>query len=212
MKIYLFRHGETDWNTQRRLQGQSDIPLNRSGRELAIKTAEALRAEGILFDRAFCSPLSRARETARILLGTANIPLVTDERLKEMCFGEHEGDYFDEAKQKDSKHPLHNFFCNPQCYIPPKGAESFQEAAARGSEFLRSQILPLEGICQNVLVVAHGAFNRSILYSLMAVSIEDFWKIVLPNCAASVLSLEKGCFQVMETGRVYYGEAVNGSP
>ena len=53
MKIYLFRHGETDWNRQRRLQGQSDVPLNTFGIELAVKTAKALEQEGIFFDRAF---------------------------------------------------------------------------------------------------------------------------------------------------------------
>ena len=45
MTIYLFRHGETDWNKAKRLQGQSDIPLNAFGRELALKTAEALKGE-----------------------------------------------------------------------------------------------------------------------------------------------------------------------
>ena len=69
MKIYLFRHGETDWNKQRRLQGQSDVPLNAFGIELAEKTARALEQEGTVFDRAFSSPLSRALETARILSG-----------------------------------------------------------------------------------------------------------------------------------------------
>ena len=75
MKIYLFRHGETDWNRQRRLQGQSDVPLNTFGIELAVKTAEALEQEGTFFDRAFSSPLSRALETARILVGGQDIPV-----------------------------------------------------------------------------------------------------------------------------------------
>lgn len=93
MKIYLFRHGETEWNRTRRLQGQSDIALNAFGRELAVKTAEALRE--IAFDRAFCSPLLRAAETAQIILGDRPVSLVSDERLKEMFFGEHEGAAFD---------------------------------------------------------------------------------------------------------------------
>ena len=68
MIIYLFRHGETDWNKERRLQGHSDIPLNEFGRELAVKTAAALKEKGITFDRAFCSPLNRAFETAEIIV------------------------------------------------------------------------------------------------------------------------------------------------
>ena len=58
MKVYLMRHGETDWNKARRLQGQSDIALNEFGIELAVKTAEGLK--DVVFDAAFSSPLQRA--------------------------------------------------------------------------------------------------------------------------------------------------------
>ena len=66
MKLYLIRHGETDYNKMKRNQGQIDIPLNEYGRELAEKTREGL-AE-VPFDLCLCSPLSRARETAEIIL------------------------------------------------------------------------------------------------------------------------------------------------
>ena len=103
MTVYLFRHGETDWNKEKRLQGQSDVPLNEFGRELAVKTAEALK--GIRFGAAFSSPLCRAAETARILLGDRDVPLILDERLREIHFGECEGVEFANAK-KDPAHPL----------------------------------------------------------------------------------------------------------
>lgn len=209
VKIYLFRHGETDWNKSRRLQGQSDIPLNASGRELAEKTSAALR--DVAFDRAFSSPLDRAAETARILLGARNIPLTADRRLMEINFGDCEGWGFDDAK-KDPSHPLHNFFCHPERYVPPVGAESFQAAAERGAAFLREQILPLEGVCGTVLIVAHGAFNRSVLNAISGIPLEHFWQISLPNCAASILSLENGRFRILEESKVYYGEPVNGRP
>ena len=112
MKIYLFRHGETAWNKERRLQGQSDIPLNEFGRELAMKTAEVLKE--IPFDRAFASPLSRAAETARIIMGERDIPFMTDKRLMEMHFGSYEGDAFDPPKV-DPAHPLYNFLCSLSC-------------------------------------------------------------------------------------------------
>jgi len=211
VKLYLFRHGETEWNKARRLQGQSNIPLNTFGRELAEKTAEALISEKIFFDRAFSSPLDRAVETARILLGGRDVPFVTDSRLMEINFGGCEGWAFDAAKQ-DSSHPLHNFFCHPEQYIPPAGAESFQDATARGAAFLREQILPLEHKCQTVLIVAHGAFNRSILNAISGIPLEHFWQIGLPNCAASILSLEGGQFRILEESRVYYGKPVNGRP
>ena len=89
MKLYLIRHGETDYNKMKRNQGQIDIPLNEYGRELARKTREGL-AE-VPFDLCLCSPLSRARETAEIILEGRDIPIITDERLIEISFGRYEG-------------------------------------------------------------------------------------------------------------------------
>lgn len=62
MRLYMVRHGETDWNKAKKVQGRADIPLNAYGRELAEKTAEGLR--GISFDLAYTSPLSRAKENS----------------------------------------------------------------------------------------------------------------------------------------------------
>lgn len=209
MKIYLFRHGETDCNKARRLQGQSDIPLNEFGRELAVKTAEALKE--VRFDAAFSSPLCRASETARIILADRKTPLILDDRLKEINFGECEGQEFAAAK-KDETHLLYGFFCRPERYTPPAGAETFREAMDRGREFLEEQILPLEGRCENVLIVAHGAFNRALVNPVLGIPLEDFWHIGLANCAATVLMVENGELTVLEESRVYYGEPVNVRP
>ena len=62
MKLYIIRHGETEWNVKRRFQGRSDIPLNEEGRRLARITSEALRS--VPFTRIYTSPLKRAYETA----------------------------------------------------------------------------------------------------------------------------------------------------
>ena len=210
MKIYLFRHGETEWNKDRRLQGQSDVPLNAFGRELAEETARALEREGVVFDRAFSSPLSRALETARILTGR-NISLETDRRLMEMNFGAYEGSAFDPPK-KDPAHPLHDFLCRPEAYVPAAGAESFGEVMARARNFLEEKILPLEGSCGTVLVAAHGAFNRCLLGTVRNMPLEDFWKVGLPNCAVSILSMEAGKFTVLEESRIYYDKPVNVRP
>lgn len=211
MEIYLFRHGETDWNKQRRLQGQSDVPLNAFGIELAEKTAKALAQEGTVFDRVFSSPLSRALETARILAGGRDIPLETDKRLMEMNFGVYEGGEFDPPKT-DPSHPLYNFLCKPECYVPSAGAESFEEVMGRARAFLQEKILPLEGSCGTVLVTAHGAFNRCLLRTIAPTSLEDFWKVGLPNCAVSILSLKGGRFEILEKSRIYYDKPVNGRP
>ena len=89
--FYILRHGRTDWNEEHRLQGEVDIPLNETGRQMAYDAAE--KYKDIDFDICYCSPLKRAQETARIFLADRNpaVEIITDNRLHEMCFGDYEG-------------------------------------------------------------------------------------------------------------------------
>ena len=89
MKLYLVRHGETDWNKVKRIQGQVDIPLNQFGKRLAEETAEGMKE--IPFDLCITSPLSRARQTAEIVLGGRKVPIIEDARIEELSFGSWEG-------------------------------------------------------------------------------------------------------------------------
>lgn len=201
MEIYLIRHGETDWNKQFRFQGRADIPLNEMGRELARLTSDGLK--DIPFETAFCSPLNRAFETARVIIRDRDITLTRDERLMEVSFGIMEGCNFKEAA-KDSSDPIHNFLKHPGQYQPPEGAESFVEMYARSAEFMNQVIRPLENQYQTILIVAHGALNRSILNQIAGIPLEDFWNIKLPNCAVSRLELKDGRFRILEECHVYY--------
>ena len=85
MKLYIMRHGETAWNVEGRLQGQSDTELNENGVRLAKVTAEGLK--NIPFDLGISSPLRRAKHTAELVLAGRNVPLTTDDRLMELSFG-----------------------------------------------------------------------------------------------------------------------------
>ena len=134
MNIYLVRHGETDWNRATKLQGQVDIDINETGVAQAEKAAK--RLEQIPFERAFCSPLIRARHTARILIGKRNIQLTADERLKEINFGKWEGMRYRETME-DSNSPIYNFFKHPGDYAPGEDAESFEKLYARTGEFVK---------------------------------------------------------------------------
>ena len=89
MKVYLVRHGETEWNRQCRLQGQSDTELNEIGIELAEITAKALK--DVDFEVIFSSPLRRAYRTAEIFRSERDTDIITDKRLLEINFGEREG-------------------------------------------------------------------------------------------------------------------------
>ena len=89
MKLYIIRHGETPWNAEERLQGQTDIPLNENGIRLAKITGEALK--DVPFDFAISSPLKRARQTAELVLAGRQIPVLEDARIEELSFGSWEG-------------------------------------------------------------------------------------------------------------------------
>ena len=89
MELYMVRHGQTDFNKNKRLQGVIDIPLNEYGIELAEKTAEGLK--DVPFDVIYSSPLSRAFQTAEIIRGDRPVEIIPTDSLLELSFGEYEG-------------------------------------------------------------------------------------------------------------------------
>ena len=191
MKIYLVRHGETDWNQAGLLQGQTDIALNAQGLEQAREAAERLKE--VPFEMAFCSPLIRAKRTAETIIGDRKITLTTDERLRELNFGPWEGVDIRTIKDAASQP-----FTNPGSYIPPEGAESFAQLYKRSGEFVDQVLLPLEGIYETVLVVAHGGVNRSILNPILNIPVDDFWRMHMGNCATAILDCTDGKLSMLE--------------
>lgn len=215
MKLYLLRHGETDWNRMGKFQGCIDISLNEAGRDLARVTREAMPP--IRFDRVYCSPLDRARETARILLDGC-FPLdqiCYDERIKEFSFGEWEGTIIKEASE-DPQHPLFNLLHHPEAYVPQGRAESFDQLVARARGFLDNEILPLEkgynipddsvlhSKCENILLVAHGAIIRAFVVAIGAKTVADFWKTRYLNCCLTTLDIKDGLITLEKEAETFY--------
>ncbi len=211
MKIYLVRHGETDWNKAGRIQGNSNIPLNEKGRELAEITAEALRE--VPFDRVFSSPLIRAYETAEILSRGRGLEIVTDARIREFSFGIAEGMPLSLLKKLPFSR-VGTFFKHPERYTKPAyGAETVDMVTNRAAAFLREVLLPLEGSCGTVLVTAHGGVNRAILNFISPRPREEFWTAYPQrNCAVNLLELKSGVFTILETGILYYKARRTASP
>lgn len=202
MKLYLVRHGETEWNHLRKMQGQMDIPLNEYGIELAEKTAEGMK--DIKFDRIFASPLVRAKKTAEYIAENSGVIVETDDRLKEINFGEGEGSDINVVKA-DSAHSLHNFFIHPDQFIPMAGGETFAEVQKRGLDFLKDVVFPLEGEAENVAVVAHAAIIRSIMLYIKDRDLKDFWGgVYYKNCCVCEVYVRDGRMTALEEAKVYY--------
>lgn len=184
--LYIMRHGQTDWNITRMLQGRTDIPLNETGRNMAVSARE--KYAGISFDICFCSPLQRARETAEIFLEGRDVPVIPDERLVEMSFGEYEGA---EGVFKKPEHPAYILFSAPEQYVPSGGAESLEHLFERTGLFLSGVAAPQLKEGKNVLIVGHGAMNLSLINRILQVPLKDFWKRLPGNCELSMFEDEE---------------------
>ena len=175
--LYIIRHGRTDWNNLKKLQGRTDIPLNEEGRVMAEKAREEYK--NVHFDVCYCSPLVRARQTAQILLEGRDVPLVYDPRLIEMSFGVLEGI---ENAYKNPETPAYTFFKSPENYIPAEGGESFEELFARTGDFLKEIVEPQIAEGKDVLIVGHGAMNSSIICQVKKIPLSHFWDAGIENC------------------------------
>lgn len=147
--LTLIRHGQTDWNKARLMQGSSDIPLNDTGRQQAHDTASALKARGLEYDVVVSSPLSRAHETAQIIAASFGLTVDrTYEGLVERAYGEAEGlDISDEARR------------TPDAFYA--GVESERSVYTRGIETLRQIAADYPG--KRVIAVSHGSLIRRAL-------------------------------------------------
>jgi len=146
--LYLVRHGETDWNAQRRIQGTTDIPLNQMGRAQAATTAELLARRE--WDAVFASPLSRAYDTASIIAD--RLSLAAPERidaLVERNYGDAEGLNWE---QIEARYP-------GDTVVP--GRETHAQVADRVIPALIE--LAREHPAQSLIVVSHGGVIRSVL-------------------------------------------------
>lgn len=191
MKLYLLRHGRTQWNEEGRLQGRTDIPLSEEGRRSAL--AAGMELEKVPFDAAFSSPLQRARETVELILRGKDVPMQTDARLIELSFGAAEGMRlcdFPEGEQ-----PTRTLFAAPERYVPPTNGESYEALVHRCRSFLDEWIVPEEERWAHVLVVAHGAAVRGLFSAMFgAESGRVYGSRVQKNCAVNVIDCTGGVF------------------
>jgi len=183
MNIFLTRHGQTDWNVQKKVMGRCDEPLNLKGKEQAIETRDNLDNADI--DLIICSPLQRAKQTAEIIDGNRNIPIIYDDRIIERDFGEFEG--------KETKDFDFNGYWNYYKNEKYQQAENIQDFFKRIYDFLDDVTEKYKD--KNILIVAHGGvsipvacyFNNEIPEGSLVEA-----GLVLGNCqVASYNSQEK---------------------
>ncbi len=208
MKLYFVRHGETDWNKARKVQGHSDIPLNDYGRYLARETAKGLA--DVAFDLAYTSPLGRARETAELILNGRGIPVIEHEKIKELGFGDYEGMCISGEHKALETEEFNKFFTDTAHYVPARGAESIEELLGRTKEFLQELYQTPELQDKTILISSHGAAMTGLLNNIKnQTDTADFWKEgVPPNCAVTIVEVKDAVPKIIEENVVYYKEPV----
>jgi broad specificity phosphatase PhoE len=179
MVIYLVRHGETDWNRQRRLQGTEDIPLNETG--IAQSHACAAVFENIPVELILTSPLQRARVTADIIAGRLkNVPVIVEGGLTERDFGKLSGrPYEDRDTILASGEDLQ--------------MEPLEKLIERFMAVLDRYIK--DGSYENILVVSHGATINAVLLHLSNGTVGT-GKTILKNTCINKLRVQDGGIEI----------------
>jgi broad specificity phosphatase PhoE len=152
MKIYLIRHGQTDWNIQRKIQGSHDIPLNETGRRQAKKLAQGMDSRPV--SRIFSSTLTRARETAECISSRQGVEIYFMPQLIEVEFGEWEGLTWEEIDTRFPKE--HKLWRENPAQVAPPGGETQAQIKKRCAETVHEIIKRTNGK-EDAAVVSHGA-------------------------------------------------------
>jgi 2,3-bisphosphoglycerate-dependent phosphoglycerate mutase len=162
--LCLIRHGQSLWNLQNRFTGWIDVPLSERGVEEARRAGELLR--DLHFDVAYTSVLSRAEDTLRIILETLGrtMPIIRDQALNERMYGDLQGMNKDDMRRQYGPEQV-QIWRRSFDVAPPNG-ESLKDTAARTLPFFERAIMGDIRQGSNVLVVAHGNSNRSIVMKL----------------------------------------------
>jgi 2,3-bisphosphoglycerate-dependent phosphoglycerate mutase len=187
--LALVRHGQSLWNLENRFTGWVDVPLTPAGEEEARRAGE--RLTGMHFDVAYTSALTRAQETLRILMQTAalDLPIIRDQALNERHYGDLQGLNKAETAERYGKEQVHTW--RRSYATPPPNGEALKDTAARTLPFFERAILGDIKQGKDVLVVAHGNSNRSIVMRLDDLSEEGVLALELATGVPLVYTLDR---------------------
>ena len=182
MKIYLVRHGETDSNREGRYRGWSEADLSPEGYAQAEKTGEFLKKLEV--DALYCSDLTRAMETARVIGKKCNLEPEVKASLRELHFGEWEGlnyweimDGWKDAVSRWFEDPFHH---------PPPGGEDVNTVCRRIQDFI-TELKAEEPLPKAAVVVTHGGTIRAWWSYVSNASVQGFWRMEVENASVSLL-------------------------
>jgi broad specificity phosphatase PhoE len=197
LKLFITRHGETEWNVQKRMQGWKNSNLTERGVANAKALGESLKE--IEFNRVYCSPLDRTRHTTELILNGRDIEVVYDENLREIHLGEVEGLNQQEANAIYPDFNIH-FWEKPHLY-KAKSGEDFYQVRERVINTLNRIIT--ENPSGNVLIVTHGVILKTIHSYFKNLSMERLWDPpFIYDTSLTIVEIENGKYNIVVEGDI----------
>ncbi len=201
MELHLFRHGQTNWNAERRVQGQSESQLDELGQQQARELGERIRH--VEFDRIYCSSSVRTRETAALAFAERANEITYLDSLREIHMGPWEGRLYDEIAESEPASFQH-FWHEPHLY-DVAGAETFAQLQERAMTAINA--FASQHARQRVAIVSHGALIKSVLCRIEQRPLSELWAPPkMHNCAHSIIQFAAGS----EPRIVQYADQVAG--
>ena len=185
-RVYLVRHGQTDWNVGKVFRGRADRPLNGVGHMEAKAVAGALAEERI--DAVFASPMKRAVETAGPTAQARELAVITIDGLIDIDFGRWQGMAHDRVEKED---PKRFRLWNEQPHLVTfPGGESLGMVRRRAIKAMRSLAIRHEG--RTIMVVAHRVVNKVVAAALLGLGDSHFWRIKQDPASISLFEIDGG--------------------
>ncbi len=198
--FYIVRHGETEWNVKRIMQGHSDSLLTNNGKQQAAMLASELK--DIQFDAIYSSDLLRTQKTAEILRLERKLVINTTKMLRERYFGHFEGKTFDEFAQHQKEYikKYEKATDEEKRKFKYPGTESDEEIISRLILFLRE--IAVTNADKKILVVSHGGVMKALLVHLGFGTYDELATLIIANASYIKLESDGVDFVIKETSGI----------
>lgn len=194
MKIYLIRHGQTDWNLEGKIQGRHDVSLNKTGLKQAELLAMGMDKRPVV--QIFSSRQKRALETAQAVGRRQHVAVTVIDGLEEVEFGEWEGKTWDEISREYPEE--FKVWCTEPAEIVPPGGESRPQIYRRIGNALKEILRRSRG---DIAIVSHGAALAYMVSIMLEKELGDHDEIIVKNASISTVEYDR------ETGKFHMAEA-----
>jgi broad specificity phosphatase PhoE len=189
-RVYLVRHGATEWNREEIFRGRADCPLNETGRAEARAVAHHLQGTGI--EKIYSSPLSRAAETAQAVAAATRVPVIFKASFTDLDFGDWQGMALREVKEKYPD--MYRIWRERPEDASFPGGETLKQARVRAWQGLLGVLQ--ENPEKTVLIVSHRVITKLLICAALGLDESHFWNVKQDTTAINCLEYARERFVV----------------